>query len=84
MQKAQADSQQQVDRVISSFADKLARVEMLTRRFPTGEIVAIQLNDNREHHFREYKRPYGLARPYRTKRDLILGDRWVDLAEPED
>ncbi len=84
MLKAHVDSQQQIARVTSSVVDKLARVEILTRRFPTGEIVDIQLNDNREHHFREYKRSDGLARPYRTERDLILGDRWIDLAEPED
>lgn len=84
MQKAQADSQQQVARVISSVVDRVARVEILTRRFPTGEIVRIPLNDNREHHFREYKRSDGLARPYKAKRDLILGESWIDLAEPED
>jgi len=84
MQKAQTDNQQQFARVITSVADKLARVEILMRRFPTGEIVAIQLSDNREHHFREYKRSDGLAQPHRTKYDLILGERWIDLAEPED
>ena len=84
MQKAQVDNQQQVAGVISSVVDRLARVEILTRRFPTGEIVGIQLKDNRKHHFREYKRSDGLARPYKNKCDLILGDLWIDLAEPED
>jgi len=84
MQKAQVDSQQQVISAINSVGKRLATVEILTRRFPTGEIVGIQLKDNREHHFREYKRSDGLARPHRTERDLILGDRWIDLAEPED
>ena len=64
--------------------NRYARVKNLARRVPTGEIVSVLLKDKREHHFREYKSSEGLARPYRTKRDLILGDRWVDLAEPED
>jgi chromosome segregation ATPase len=68
----------------SELENKVARVKNLTRRAPTGEIVGIQLNNKRERHFREYRTSEGLARPYRTKRDLILGNRWVDLAEPED
>ncbi len=70
--------------MLSELENKVARVKHLTRRVSTGAIVSIQLSDKREHHFREYKSSEGLARPYRTKRDLILGDRWVDLAEPED
>jgi len=72
------------EHTLSELENKVARVKHLTRRVPTGEIVSIQLSDKREHHFREYRTSEGLARPYRTKRDLILGDRWVDLAEPED
>ena len=83
MQKAQAENQQQVARLISSVVDRIARVEILARRFPTGKIVSIQLKDNREHHFREYRRSDGLARPYKTKSDLILDDLGIDLAEPE-
>lgn len=73
-----------LEHTLSELENKVARVKNLTRRVPTGEIVSIQLSDKREHHFREYKSKEGLARPYRTKRDLILGNRWVDLAEPED
>ncbi len=73
-----------LEHTLSELENKVARVKNLTRRVPTGEIVGIQLSDKREHHFREYKSSEALARPYRTKRDLILGNRWVDLAEPED
>ena len=73
-----------LEHTLSELDNKVARVKNLTRRVPTGEIVGIQLNDKRERHFREYRTSEGLARPYRTKRDLILGNRWVDLAEPED
>jgi len=68
----------------SELDNKIARVKNLTRRVPTGEIVSVQLNDKREHHFREYKSKAALARPHRTSLDLIFGDRWIDLAEPED
>jgi len=64
--------------------NKVDGVKNLARRVPTGKIVGAQLKDKREHHFREYKSSEGLAQPYRTARDLILGDRWIDLAEPED
>jgi len=73
-----------LEHTLSELENKVARVKNLTRRVPTGEIVGIRLNDKHEHHFREYKNSEALARPYRTKRDLFLGDRWVDLAEPED
>ena len=73
-----------LEHALSELENGVARVKNLTRRVPTGEIVGIQLSDKREHHFREYKNSEALARPYRTKRDLILGDRWVDLTEPED
>lgn len=42
MQKAQVDSQQQVVSVINSVVERLARAEILTRRFPTGEIVGMK------------------------------------------
>jgi len=72
------------EQALSELRSGVARVEKLTRRVPTGEIISIRLSDKREHHFREYKSKEGLARPHRTSRDLILGDRWIDLAEPED
>ncbi len=73
-----------LEHTLSELESKVTKVRNLARRVPTGKIVAIELSDNREHRFREYKSPQGLARPYRTSRDLILGDRWVDLAETED
>ena len=72
------------EHTLSELENKVARVKNFVRRVPTGEIVSIQLSDKREHHFREYKKSEGLARPHRTSRDLIFGDRWIDLAEPED
>ena len=68
----------------TELGNKVDGVKNLARRVPTGGMVGVQLKDKREHHFREYKSPQELARPYRTKIDLILGDGWIDLAEPED
>ena len=73
-----------LEHTLSELENKVARVKNFVRRVPTGEIVGIELSDKREHHFREYKSSEGLAHPYRSKHDLILGDRWVDLAEPDD
>ena len=73
-----------LEHVSTELEKKVARVKNLTRRVPKGRIVSIRLSDKSEHHFREYKSSEGLARPYRTSRDLILGDGWIDLAEPED
>ena len=72
------------EHTLPDLENKVTRVKNLTRRVPTGKIVGIQLDDKRDHHFREYKSKEGLAWPYRTIHDLILGDRWIDLAEPED
>ncbi|MGD0352384.1 MAG: hypothetical protein ABSB38_02630 [Dehalococcoidia bacterium] len=73
-----------LEHMLSELENKVAEVKQLTRRVPTGETVGIELSDKREHHFREYKSSEGLAHPHRSKQDLMLGDRWVDLAEPED
>ena len=53
-------------------------------RIPTDRVVTLTLTDGRDHTFREYKSPQGLRRPHKTATDLILGNRWVDLSEPED
>jgi hypothetical protein len=59
-------------------------VEKLAIRQPTGKLVTVALNNGREHTFKEYWSPEGLTRPRRRSHDLLLGDRWIDLAEPED
>ncbi len=68
----------------TELGNKVDGVKNLARRVPTGKIVDVRLKDKREHHFREYKSPQELARPYRTKIDPTMGDGWIDLAEPED
>jgi hypothetical protein len=73
-----------LEHALSKLENEVARLNNLTWRVPTGERVSIKLSDKREHNFREYKSSEGLARPHRTSRDLILGDRWIDLAAPDD
>ena len=73
-----------MDQRASCFEADLKTLRNQTLRQPTGEVVSVRLNDKRDHHFKEYKSPKGLARPRRHSHDLFLGDRWIDLAEPED
>ena len=62
----------------------LNALKQLAIRQPTGGLATVPLNDGRQHTFKEYKSPEGLTRPRRHSRDLLLGDRWIDLAEPQD
>ena len=64
-------------------ADRKTMRNQLQRQ-PTGEVVSVRLTDKRDHRFKEYKSLKGLAKPYKHSHDLFLGDRWIDLAEPED
>jgi len=73
-----------MEQKLSSFESELGVMRNLVRRQPTGKLVSIRLNDKRDHQFKEYRSPEGLTRPYRHCYDLLLGDRWIDMAEPED
>jgi DNA repair exonuclease SbcCD ATPase subunit len=73
-----------MEQKLSRFESELGVMRNLTRRQPTGKLVSVRLNDGRDHQFKAYRSPEGLTRPYRQSRDLLLGDRWIDLAEPED
>lgn len=61
-------------------------------RNPTGNVVSMcmievtpgQKSKSRSHRFKEYRDPQGLMRPYKTSTNQALGDRYVDLSEPED
>jgi len=73
-----------VEQKLYRFESELGVVKNLVRRQPTGKLVSVPLKDGGDHQFKQYKSPEGLAQPYRQSRDLILGDFWIDLAEPED
>ena len=72
-----------MDQKASRFEAELRTLRNQTLRQPTGELVSARLTDKRDHNFKEYKSPMGLAKPYKHSHDLFLGNRWIDLAEPE-
>lgn len=74
----------EMERKLSRFESKLGMMRNLMHRQPTGRLVSVALNDGRGHQFKEYGSPEGLTRPQRHHFDLLLGHRWIDLAEPED
>ena len=78
------DRMGKVEQGMSRLEGKLNAVEKLAIRQPTGKLVTVALNNGREHTFKEYGSSEGLTRPRRRSHDLLLGDRWIDLAEPED
>ena len=61
-------------------------------RNPTGNVVSLCVSDGQDgqgyrfksHRFKEYRGSKGLMQPSKTKPDRALGDRYVDLSEPED
>lgn len=69
---------------LSRFESELGVMRNLVRRQPAGKVVSVRLNDGRDHQFKAYRSPEGLTRPYLQSRDLLLGDRWIDMGEPED
>ncbi len=77
------DALKSMERTVDGLKADLADVRKRLLRCPTGNVVTVSLDGGRERRFREYRSPQGLRRPYRTSVDLILGNRWVDLAEPE-
>ena len=68
-----------VERDCVSSVTELAVIKNKIERQPTGKIVEVKT-----HEYKEYWSQKGLVKPYLHSRDLILGNRWVDLAEPED
>jgi hypothetical protein len=68
---------------LSSFERELSIVSNNTIRQPTGELLSDSLIGQGNHRYKAYRTPDGLAQPYRYSQDPILGDRWIDLNEPE-
>ena len=62
----------------------LGTMQSQVERKPTDDTERIRLTDGREHTFRVYRGKRGLSKPHRVSLDLFLGDKYVDLAEPED
>ena len=84
LEKQSNDRLNLIEQKLTSLTKELSVVKNLAIRQPTGKWVLYVLKDRMEHKFKEYKSPDGLIKPHRCSRDLLFGDRWIDLAEPED
>ena len=60
------------------------RAQVLAVRKPTDDFERLELANGSKHTFRVYKGKRGLSNPHRVSIDPLFGDKYVDLAEPED
>jgi chromosome segregation ATPase len=75
---------QQVGEEIAGLQAGIARAQALAVRKPTDDFERLELANGSKHTFRVYKGKRGLSNPHRVSIDPFLGDKYVDLAEPED
>jgi len=75
---------EQVGEQIAGLKAGVARAQALAVRKPTDSFERLELANGFKHTFRVYKGKRGLSNPHRVSIDLLLGDKYVDLAEPED
>ena len=82
--KQVSDKLSMIEQKLSSFTKELGVVRNLAIRQPTSKLVLFTMKDRLEHKFKEYRKPDGLTKPLRYSHDFLLGDKWIDLTEPED
>ena len=75
---------QQVGEEIAGLQAGVAKAQALAVRKPTDDFERLELANGSKHTFRVYKGKRGLSNPHRVSIDPFLGDKYVDLAEPED
>lgn len=75
---------QQVGEKIAGLQAGVAKAQALAVRKPTDDFERLELANGSKHTFRVYKGKRGLSKPHRVSIDPFLGDKYVDLAEPED
>lgn len=75
---------QQVGEQIAGLQAGVGRAQALTVRTPTDDFERLELANGSRHSFRVYKGKRGLSNPHRVSIDPFFGDKYVDLAEPED
>jgi len=78
------DAFKSIERTANSLKAYIDDIRLRMLRKPTDSEATLRLTDGRDHRFREYRGPQGLRRPHKTATDWILGDKFVDLSEPED
>jgi len=75
---------QKVGEEIAGLQTGVAKAQALAVRKPTDDFERLELTNGSKHTFRVYKGKRGLSNPHRVSIDPFLGDKYVDLAEPED
>jgi len=75
---------EQVTEQIARLQTGVAKAQAFAVRTPTDDFERLELANGSKHTFRVYKGKRGLSNPHRVSIDLFLGDKYVDLAEPED
>lgn len=73
-----------LERVLGTMQSRIEYLALVVERKPTDDTERIRLTNGHEHTFRVYRSSRGLKRPHKVASDFILGDEYVDLAEPED
>ncbi|MBU2008900.1 MAG: hypothetical protein KJ624_03475 [Chloroflexi bacterium] len=76
--------QQEMGEVIAGLREGVAKAQALAIRTPTDDFEKLELTNGSTHTFRVYKGKRGLSNPHRVSIDPFFGDKYVDLAEPED
>lgn len=74
----------QLESEVTRLKENVASLKREIKRQPTDEIHTITFKDGSEHKYRVYRSEAGLVKPRRAWRDLISGDKYVDLSEPLD
>jgi len=75
---------EQMGEQIAGLQAGVARAQALAVRKPTDDFERLELANGSKHTFRVYRGKRGLYNPHRVSIDPFLGDKYVDLAEPED
>ncbi len=78
------DAFKSIEQSVNSLKADIVDMRRRALRRPTDNVITLRLTDGRDHRFREYRGPQGLRQPHKTATDWILGDKFVDLSEPED
>jgi len=73
-----------LEQVLGTTQSQVKHLALVVERKPTDDTERIRLTNGRDHTFRVYRGRRGLTRPHRISIDPFLGDKYVDLSEPED
>lgn len=74
---------EQVGEQIAGLQAEVARAQALAVREPTDDFERLKIANGSKHTFRVYRCKRGLSNPYRISADPFLGNKYVDLTEPE-